>query len=103
VPSIDQPLDAADVLTLYEQRAVPTSAEAYSLAPLNAYLGNDRRASYWCSRFTELVNSTGNPWQSFDYKRRDFLDQLENWLQAGDAKRQLERVRQEQRLKWGLA
>jgi hypothetical protein len=103
VPRVDQPLHAQEVLNLYEQRAVPTSPEAYSLAPLNAYLGNDSRALYWCSRFSELVDAVSNPWQDSDYKRRAFLDQLEKWLQAGNAKQQLERVLQEERRKWGLA
>jgi hypothetical protein len=49
-----------------------------------------------------LVNAIGRRWQDFDYKRRAFLDQLEKWLQAGDAKQQLERVLQEERRKWGF-
>lgn len=104
VPSVDRPLVAEEVLELYEREAnPPRSPDAYSLAPLNAYLGHDKRALYWCSRFTDLVNEVGNPWQDFDYKRRAFLDQLEQWLKAGEAKQQLERVLQEERRKWGLA
>lgn len=103
VPSVDRPLDAQEVLILYEQRAVPTSPQAYSLAALNAYCGNDARALYWCSQFTELLNIKGKPWQEFDYKRRHFLDQLEKWLQAGEAKLQLEHVLQVERRKWGLS
>jgi hypothetical protein len=103
VPCVDSPLVAEEVLQLYERKAHPTSAEAYSLAPFNAYLGHDTRALYWCSRFTELVNELGNPWQDFDHKRREFLDQLERWLKVGEAKQQLERVLQEERRKWGLA
>ena len=102
VPNVGKPLVAEQVLRLYEEKAFPSDPEAYSLAALNAYLGHDDRARYWCSRFTELVNAVGRPWQDFDYKRRAFLDQLEKWLQAGDAKQQLERVLQEERRKWGL-
>lgn len=103
VPSVDRPLMAEAVLELYEREAnPPRSPDAYSLAPLNAYLGHDERAFYWCSRFTDLVNETGNPWQDCDYKRRAFLDQLEQWLKAGEAKPQLERILQEERCKWGL-
>jgi hypothetical protein len=103
VPSVDRPLVAEEVLELYEERAHPTAPEAYSLAALNAYLGHAERARYWCSRFTELVNNLGRPWQDFDYQRRAFLDQLEKWLDAGDARQQLEHVLQEERRKWGLA
>jgi hypothetical protein len=103
MPSVDRPLVVEEVLELYEHEAnPPRSPDAYSLAPLNAYLGHDERAMHWCSRFTQLVNEVGNPWQDFDYKRRAFLDQLEQWLQAGEAKQQLERVLQEERRKWGL-
>ena len=103
VPSVDRPFVAEDVLEFYESRARPTSAEAYSLAPFNAYLGRDDRSLYWCSRFTQLVNEAGNPWQDYDYKRRVFLDQLEQWLKAREAKQQLERVLQKERRKWRLA
>ena len=40
VPSVDGPLVAEEALELYEQPAnPPRSPDAYSLAPLNAYLG----------------------------------------------------------------
>jgi hypothetical protein len=103
VPNVDRPLIAEDVLELYEHKATPTDLEAYSLAALNAYLGHEERALYWCSRFTQLVNEVGNPWQDCDYKRRAFLEQLEQWMKAGEAKQQLDRVLQEERRKWGLA
>lgn len=103
IPSVDRPLVAEDVLRLYEEKAYPSSPEAYSLAALNAYLGHDERALYWCARFSELVDANGNPWQDYDHKRRAFLDQLEKWIMAGEANQQLERVLQEERRKWGLA
>jgi len=103
LPKVDEPLVADEVLALYEAKAYPTPAAAYSLAPLNASLGHDDRAIYWCSRFTQLVNQLGNPWQDFDYERRAFLDQLEQWLKAGTAKQELAGVLEEQRHKWGLA
>jgi hypothetical protein len=102
VPNVDRTLVAEEVLKLYEEKAYPTDPEAYSLAALNAYLGHDDRALYWCSRFTDLVNAVGRPWADFDYKRRAFLDQLEKRLKSGDAMQQLERVLQEERRKWGL-
>lgn len=102
VPSVDQPLVAEDVLKLYEEQAYPSSPEAYSLAALNAYLGHDDRALYWCSRFSELVNQSANPWQDFDLKRKAFLDQLESWIKGGTTKEELEKVLQEERRKWGL-
>jgi hypothetical protein len=102
VPSVDAPLDAEQVLAMHEAYQFIRSPDAHHLAVLNTYLGHNDRALYWCSRFTELVNELGNPWQDFDYKRRAFLDQLEQWIKAGEAKRQLERVLQEERRKWGL-
>lgn len=102
LPRVDQPLIAEQVLNFYEDSAYPVSHQAYSLAPLNAYLGHDERALHWCSRFTELVNASGNPWQELEQKQLAFLDELEKWLKAGDAKQQLERVLQDERRKWGL-
>lgn len=102
VPSVDKPLVAEEVLQLYEEKSYPSASEAYSLASLNAYLGHNDRAMYWCFRFNELVDNTRLPWHHFDFKRRAFLDQLEKWLRVGDAKQQLERVLQEERRKWGL-
>jgi len=102
VPNVDAPLDPEQVLAMHETSNPVRSPDAHHLAALNAYLGHDERALYWCARFTELVNSHGLGWQDFDYKRRAFLDQLEQWLNAGEARRQLERVVQEERRKWGL-
>lgn len=101
-PNVDAPLVAEEVLRLYEREAVPTSVQAYSLATLNAYLGQDVRALYWCSRFTELANEGGRTWQEFDYKQRASLDSLEQWINEGVAKQQLERVLQDERHKWHL-
>jgi hypothetical protein len=103
-PCVDRPLIAEDVLKLYEREAnPPASTDAYSLAPLNAYLGYESRALYWCSRFPKLIEETADPWQECDFKRRAFLDQLEGWIEAGTAKEELEKVLQEERRKWGLA
>jgi hypothetical protein len=103
VPSVDAPLDAEQVLQMHEAYEFIRSPDAHHLAALNAYLGHDERALYWCSQFSSLVEQLGLGWQDFDLKRRAFLDQLEKWLQAGDAKQQLERVLQDERHKWGLA
>jgi hypothetical protein len=103
IPSVDVPLAPEQVLAMHEANEPIRSPDAHHLAALNAYLGHNERALYWCSRFTELVNSHGLGWQDFDYKRRAFLDQLEQWLKAGEAKQRLERVLQEERRKWGLA
>jgi len=102
VPSIDRPLIAEEVLDLYEADALPTTSEAYSLAPLNAYLGHFDRAKYWCGRFKELIGAQGRLPHELDAGRLAFLDQLETWIERGDAKEQLERVLQEERRKWGL-
>lgn len=104
IPNVDRPLAAAEVLENYERQAnPPRSSDAYSLAALNAFLGHDERALYWCSRFTELVDGTGNPWQEVNVRQRAFLHNLEEWLKFGLAKLELERVLQEERRKWGLA
>lgn len=96
-PSLDRPLDSEQVLTLYEQKAVPSSPQAYSLAALNAYLGHALRCLEWCSRFTELVNENGLDWAECDYRRQAFLDQLQQWVKDGDAKHRLDRVLDEER------
>lgn len=102
VPSVDARLDGKQVLRLHEEREILRSPDAHHLAALNAYLGYDQRALYWCSQFSILVEQLGLGWQDFDYKRRAFLDQLEKWIKSGNAKEQLDRVLQEERRKWGL-
>ncbi len=103
IPCVDRPLNAEEVLKHYESEAYPSSPEAYSLAALNAYLGHEKLALYWCSHFSELVEASTDPWQECDLQRRDFLDQLVTWIKAGTAKAELERVLQLERNKWGLA
>lgn len=102
VPSVDAPLDPEQVLQMHESYEFIRSPDAYSLAALNAYLGHNERALYWCYRFSELVNESPNPWQDFDIKRQAFLEQVKTWIESGTAKRELERVMQEERHRWGL-
>jgi len=105
-PSITEPLNANALLDLCEQNAVPKGPQAYALAAFNAYMGRDDRARYWCSRFDELVNDfvrdLGIEWEEVDRERRAFLDSLEKWLEAGEARYHLDRVLEESRHKWGL-
>jgi len=103
VPAIDRPLVAEEVLNLYEAYALPTTSEAYSLAPLNAYLGHFGRAKSWCERFKELIAAPDRLPHDLDAAHLAYLDQLETWIEQGDAKEQLERVLQEERRKWGFA
>ncbi len=103
VPSITTPLRSDDALKLYEQAALPSAAEAYSLAAFNAYLGNNDQARKWCRRYTELSTRLVPQPQEAGDLRQAFLDQLELWLSKGEAQQQLERVLQEERRKWGLA
>jgi hypothetical protein len=106
IPCVDRPLVADEVLRLCERQALPTSGQAYSLAPLNSYLGHDERALYWCSKHAELLGDKmrqGLPWHDLEYSQQAFLNQLESWIKSGDAKLQLERVLQAERRKWGLA
>jgi hypothetical protein len=103
IPSVDAPLDPEQVLELHESRQPIRSPDAYDLAALNAYLGHNERALYWCKRFPELVNEHGLGWQEFDHKRQAFLTDLKQWIEAGQAKEQLGRIVQEERRHWGLA
>jgi hypothetical protein len=102
VPNVDAQLDADQVLRMHEAYEFIRSPDAHSLAALNAYLGNDDRALFWCLEFPRLVEQLGLGWQDFDVKRREFLEQLEKWIRAGEAKQQLERILQKERRKWGL-
>jgi len=103
IPAIMEPLNATTVLGLCENDAAPKSGDAYALAALNAYLDYSERALYWCSRYDDLVNELGQPWQPWHYQQHAFLHSLEDWITIGDAKQQLERVLQEERRKWGVA
>ncbi len=103
VPAVRSPLRSDDALKLYEQAALPTAAEAYSLAAFNAYLGNNDQARTWCRRYTELSTRLDFQSQEAGDFRQAFLDQLELWLSKGEAPQQLERVLQEERRKWDLA
>jgi hypothetical protein len=102
VPSVDAPLEPERVLALHEAQEVLRSPDAHHLAVLNAYLGHNERAMYWCDRFRVLVNQHGVGWQDFDHKRQAFLDDLKKWIQTGEARQQLDRVVQEERQHWGL-
>ena len=103
VPSVDAPLVPEEVLELCEREAIPKSPEAYSLATLNAYLGHEERALYWCHRFPELIDEERLGMQEWDLERRDFLIKLEGWIQGGEVREQLEQVLQTERKKWGIA
>jgi hypothetical protein len=103
VPSVDTPLLPEKVLALHEGRELIRSPDAHHLAVLNAYLGRNERALYWCSRFPELVNHNGLGWQDFDHKRQAFLTSLKQWIEVGQVKQQLDCVIQAERRHWGLA
>lgn len=102
IPSIDGPLGSGAVLDFYEQKAVPTSPQAYSLSALNAFLGRFEKARFWSQRFTELVLSLERPWEESDKERRAFLDELEQWIQAGSVSQRLAEVVKEQKRKLGF-
>ena len=103
VPSVDAPLDAEHVVAMHEAYEVIRSSDAHHLAALNACLGREERALFWCARFPELVEQLGFGWQTFDLKRRTFLNSLRHWIEAGRAKQELARIVQEERRKWGLS
>ena len=97
VPSVDGPLIPEDILQRYENTGPHKSPQAYDLAALNAYLGHDDRALYWCHRFPVLVDEHGSGWQECDHERQAFLKQLEEWIKNGEAKLRLEDVIQSER------
>ena len=96
LPDVGVPLEAASVLALYERSAVPSGPEAYSLAALNAYLGDRDRALYWCSQFSSLVTGAG-AWQEYDYRRLNFLNRLRTLIVSGEANAWLDRVLEDER------
>jgi hypothetical protein len=102
VPGVDAPLIPEEVLELLEREAIPKSHEAYTLAALHAHLGHDERALYWCQRFPDLVDQLGLGWQKWDHERGDFLRDLEQWIDAGEAQSRLECVLEDERKKWGF-
>ncbi len=102
VPNVTHSLNPMRVLKLCEREAVPTGPQAYLLASLNAYLGRKTQALHWCSRYTELVDAHGRPWQDSENERHAFLDLLEQWINEGTEKQHLERVLQTEREKWKL-
>jgi hypothetical protein len=105
VPSLERPLDALEVLELYERRvgARPANAHAYSLATLHAYLGHEKGARAWCARFRELDAKLRASKIPPDAERLEFMASLERWLDEGKAKDELDRVIEAERRKLGLA
>jgi hypothetical protein len=103
LPNVHAPLDPEQVLGIYEQGAVPTSAQVYSLAALNAYQGHDTRALMWCSRFPILIEEETGRWTEADRSRRAFLESLSQWIKTGEARARLDDIRHAQRIKFGLA
>jgi hypothetical protein len=101
-PSVDEQLLPEQVLAIHEGREPIRSPDAHHLAALNAYIGRIDRALYWCNRFPELVNQHGLGWQDFDHKRQAFLTNLKQWIEAGQAKEQLDHIVQAERRQWGL-
>jgi len=102
VPPIDRPLVVLEVLELYEREAIPTAAEAYSLATLRAYHGYEVEARRWCLRFRELLEKIKPYWDESVYAEVDFINSMEHWLDKGEAKQQLEQVIEAERRKLGL-
>jgi hypothetical protein len=99
VPSVDGPLIPEDILRRFEQREqYNKDVKAHDLAALNAYLGHEDRALYWCEQFPKLVEARGQyAWQDYDYERLTFLKQLEQWIKTGEVKSRLEEVIQSER------
>ena len=101
-PPITEGFDAWSMLDLCEKDAIPKSYEAYALAALNAYFGRDDRARFWCTRFPELVDESGFPWDDSDQRRKAFLDLLVGWLHADEAKVRLGEILKDRRKKEGF-
>lgn len=118
-PKLNEPLEPLEVLEIYERKAVIKSPQAYSIASLCAYLGYEAKARDWIRRFRELEQEWINYWLSdpkrkkywtsekalkerADEERQKFIDELERWLDKGEARERLEAVIQEERKKLGL-
>lgn len=101
-PSITEGFDALKMLDLCDEDAVPKSSQAYALAALNAYVGREDRARYWCSRFPKLVDGVAYPWQPLDHQQKAFLDLLVGWLDTGEAKVRLQEILKDRRKKEGF-
>lgn len=98
LPSVEEPLIPDDILRQFEKKERHTAPDAQSLAALNAYLGHEDRALYWCEQFPNFVEARGEyAWQDYDYERLAFLKQLEQWIKTGEVKARLDKVIQSER------
>lgn len=105
-PSIENPLDPEEVLNLYEREARTRErlAEAYSLAALTAYLGQEKRCKCWTKRYNDLLKERYAAYaQPIDYERQQFLNRLESWIRRGIVRERLDTVMESQKRQMNLS
>lgn len=102
VPAIREPLDVEQTLRLCEESAVPTCAQVYAMAAVNAYLGRYDTAQAWCDRFDAAVNRLCLPWQDWQFQQKAFLSTLQEWIADGSVGPRLDEILKSQLSKWGV-
>ena len=100
VPRIDEPLNAKELREIRNGMTIATPDEACALAAFSAYYGDAEEALAWSSRFDAAVDATGFPWQDWHRECRQLLDQVAEWLAAGEARARLEPMLQTNKDKW---
>lgn len=87
-PGVRDSLNAAEVLRLAEEEVVRDRIEnvnhSCALATLNAYVGNNDRALWWCDRLESQLASTGRTPADWELRKRDFTRHLRNAVQRGE-------------------
>ncbi len=103
VPSVTKPLDACEVLSLLEAAAVPRPPEVYTLAALNAYLGNEDAARGWIAKYSEIRERFGGAGSEGDLARKKFLGDLAQWLTDGTAHQHMAEILESERQRLNLS
>lgn len=87
IPPIRKPLDVAETLQFGEKEAEVDRIENINhmagLAALNAYLGNTKRAGYWCGRLEIRAVHIGRPLGDWEVRKRQYALALQQAIDAG--------------------
>jgi hypothetical protein len=103
IPDVEKPLVPEEVLDYLERKVVPKSADICPLAGINAFLGHEDRAIYWCGQFEGLVKEPAITGSESIIRRREYLYKLAAWIKNGEAKQRLEEILKTERKNWGLS
>jgi hypothetical protein len=89
LPLIRKPLDVAEVVQLAEEEVVREKIEninySCGLATLNACLGNQDRALWWCDRLEAQLSCLGRAPADWEMQKSAFTRQLRDAIRRGDA------------------